>query len=183
MRQILLNMIKETIEKWNIADIYAVSLFVYDENDNPSRPTVTLGYNTEQYLQDSIEDAENEREARWNYAYWPQNEELVFGIGRTRKYVKEWLKENNFPDISNKEIENMDFNKIDKFYFITQKFVDLLVSIVQELHSSGFIRNKFKKDIPILIHELEYYDTIAEQNLRANPADTVADFVRFCKEG
>lgn len=69
MRQILLNMIKETIEKWNIADIYAVSLFVYDENDNPSRPTVTLGYNTEQYLQDSIEDAENEREARWNYAY------------------------------------------------------------------------------------------------------------------
>lgn len=77
----------------------------------------------------------------------------------------------------------MDFNKIDKFYFITQKFVDLLVSIVQELHSSGFIRNKFKKDIPILIHELEYYDTIAEQNLRANPADTVADFVRFCKEG
>lgn len=183
MRQILLAMIKETIEKWDVQDIYAVSLFVYDEDDNPSRPTVTLGYNTEQYFQDSIEDASDEREARWNYAYWPQNEELVFGTGRTRKYVKEWLNQNNFPDISDQELENMDLDKIDSFYFITQKFVEELVSIVQELHSSGFIRNKLKKDIPVLIHELEYYDTIAEQNLHANPADTVADFVRFCKEG
>lgn len=72
-------------------------------------------------------------------------------------------------------------DKIDDFYFITQKLVEKFISIVQELHLSGFIRNKFKKDIPILIRELEYYDKIAEQNLRANPTDTVADFVRFRK--
>lgn len=124
MQQILLEMNKKIIKKWDVRDIYVFSLFVYDENDNPSRTTVTLGYNTEQYFQDSIEDAADEREARWNYAYWPQNEELVFRIGRTRKYIKKWLKLNNFPDISNQEIENIDFDKIDDFYFITQKFVE-----------------------------------------------------------
>lgn len=104
MQQILLETIKEMIKKWDVRDIYAFSLFVYDENDNPSRPTVTLRYNTEQYF----------------------------------------------------------FDKIDDFCFITQKLAEEFFSIVQELHLSGFIRNKFKKDIPILIHELEYYDKIAE---------------------
>lgn len=85
MQQILLEMIKKIIKKWDVRDIYVFSLFVYDENDNPSRTTVTLGYNTKQYFQDSIEDAADEEETRWNYAYWPQNEELVFKIGRTRK--------------------------------------------------------------------------------------------------
>ena len=32
---------------WTDEDIYAVSLFVYNENDNPCKPTMTLGYNTE----------------------------------------------------------------------------------------------------------------------------------------
>lgn len=35
MQQILLEMIKEMIKKWDVRDIYAFSLFVYDEKDNP----------------------------------------------------------------------------------------------------------------------------------------------------
>lgn len=183
MKQILLDSIKKSILKWQEKDIYAVSLFVYDDNDNPCHPTMTLGYNTEQSFRDSINEDTDEREVRWNYAFWPQNEELVFGRGKTRKYVQEWLAENNFPDYSDKEIENFTLDEVDNLYPITLQFVEVLVSIVQELHATGFIRKKFGKDIPVLIHELEYYDKIAEQNLRANPAETVADFVRFCYEG
>jgi hypothetical protein len=29
------------------ADIYVVSFFVYDEGDDPRKPTVTVGFNTE----------------------------------------------------------------------------------------------------------------------------------------
>jgi hypothetical protein len=29
------------------ADIYVVSFFVYDEEDDPRKPTVTVGFNTE----------------------------------------------------------------------------------------------------------------------------------------
>jgi len=33
--------------------------------------------------------------------------------------------------------------------------------------------------IPVLIHQLEYYDEIAEQNLRANPHGLADDFARW----
>ena len=50
MREQLGTMIIETIEQWDVPDIYAVSLFVYDEDDDPRKPTVTLGYNTESVM-------------------------------------------------------------------------------------------------------------------------------------
>ena len=46
MKDILLKEIKKYIESWDKSDIYAISLFVNDEEDNPCQPTVTLGYNT-----------------------------------------------------------------------------------------------------------------------------------------
>lgn len=85
---------------WTDEDIYAVSLFVYNENDNPCKPTMTLGYNTEMQ--------------------------------------------------------------------------------VKEIHQSGVLTQKFKKELPIIIHELEYYDEIAEQNIEANGRILLADFIDFC---
>ena len=63
---------------------------------------------------------------------------------------------------------------------ITEAFVEMLVDIVRELHESGFIQETFKREIPVLIHELEYYYEIAEQNIRANGIELVDDFARFC---
>ena len=65
---------------------------------------------------------------------------------------------------------------------ITKAFVNVLVEVVKELHDSGFVIKEFGKSIPILIHELEYYDTIAQQNLKANPAEIIDEFVNFCIE-
>ena len=95
------------------------------------------------------------------------------------------MKDHGFPYISTEEIyQHGDFCE-EEFYYITQAFVNVLIEIVQELHKSGFIKEQFGKEIPILIHELEYYDEIAEQNLKANPlelSDELDDFVRFCTE-
>src|SRR6266540_6698014 len=59
-------------------DIYVTSLFVYDEEDDPRRPTVTVGYNTESDVARSLDSAEafstDGHEARWNYAFWRQNQ-------------------------------------------------------------------------------------------------------------
>src|SRR2546430_2657650 len=59
-------------------DIYVVSLFVYDEDDDPRRPTVTVGYNTDSDVARSADPADafftDEHEARWNYAFWRQNQ-------------------------------------------------------------------------------------------------------------
>jgi hypothetical protein len=64
---------------------------------------------------------------------------------------------------------------------LTSAFVELLVGVAQRLHQ-GDVERIFGRPIPVLIHELEYYDAIAEQNLAANPAGVVPDvFVRWCR--
>ena len=63
---------------------------------------------------------------------------------------------------------------------VTNAFVKVLVDIVKELHQSGFIKEKFGKEIPVIIHELEYYEEIANQNIEANGYELVEEFVNFC---
>lgn len=184
MKAHIMSEIKNCITSWDKSDIYAISLFVYDEGDNPCHPTFRLGYNTNQKYELEISNASSGKEARWNYAFWLQNTELYFGIGESQKYVKEWLADNNFPYISSQDMfsknAKIDDEGLEK---ITEAFVNVLVEIVKELHDSGFVAKEFGKSIPILIHELEYYDRIAQQNLKANPAECVEEFVKFCLEG
>jgi hypothetical protein len=40
----------------------------------------------------------------------------------------------------------------------------------------------FGRPIPVLVHELEYYDAIAMQNLAANPPGVADDFIRWCRD-
>lgn len=135
------------IESWKEPDIYAISLFVYDE----LKPTLTLGYNTESNVKLNTSNALDEQEARWNYAFWLQNVEFYF------------------------EISNIEGKTIK-----TNEFVSILVEIVKDIHALGILKKKFGKEIPILIHELEYYEEIAIQNIRANGKELVEDFVDFC---
>ena len=64
---------------------------------------------------------------------------------------------------------------------LTRAFVQLLVAVVQRLHQ-GDIGRIFLRPLPVIIHELEYYDEIARQNVAANPPGLVTDeFVRWCR--
>ncbi len=182
LREYLLNKIKRVIDTWDTSDIYAVSLWVQDNGDNPCEPTVTLGYNTEEHFKGEIEHAWDEVEARWNFAYWLQNCEYFFGLDEeTQPIVKRWIASKGFKYYTYEEMVLSDKEPNPKTYEgITQAFVNELVAIVKELHKSGFIRSKFGKDIPVLIHELEYYEEIANQNIEANPKHTVDEFVSFC---
>ena len=65
---------------------------------------------------------------------------------------------------------------------ITHAFVALLIDVVQRLHAEGNIEELLGRTVPVLIHELEYYDTIAAQTVRANPAGVVPDeFIAWCR--
>ena len=61
-----------------------------------------------------------------------------------------------------------------------EQFVNLLVAVVQDIHASGLLIDLFGREIPILIHELEYYEKIARQNIEANGEILDRDFVSFC---
>src|SRR4051812_36222919 len=58
-------------------DVYVVSLLVYDEEDDPRLPTATVGFNTEAQVAKTTGDASGGDEARWNFAFWLQNELAV----------------------------------------------------------------------------------------------------------
>ena len=90
---------------------------------------------------------------------------MCLGLGDTAEDVKEWITEHDLWDSEDE---------------INQKFVELLVSIVQDIHASGLMKDKFGREIPILIHELEYYEKIAQQNIEANGEALDRDFISFC---
>lgn len=179
MKNQLKDMIISSIKNWSDTDIYVISLYVYDNGDNPCEPTVTLGFNTESQVKKEIPNAYDEEEARWNYAFWMQNEFFCFGVGDTAGIVRKWLAENNFPFY---EYEDPIWDKdgiCEEAEKITQAFVNVLVEIVKEIHMQKILTNKFGKELPIIIHELEYYDEIARQNIEANGEILVKEFTEF----
>lgn len=178
MKEQLKKLIIDNIRTWTDEDVYAVSLFVYDDGDNPSKPTVTLGYNTERQVQKELKTGYADKgEARWNYAFWLQNSFFTFGEGETADTVRNWVVENGFE--YNDDDSAVEFE--DDVPEITRAFVSLLVEIVREIHAEKVLTAKFGKELPVLIHELEYYDEIAEQNIQANGKQLVRDFVKWCR--
>ncbi len=171
--------IKTKILSWDndiINDIYVISFYIENVEDESEKPMITLGYNTMEQYEKSISHASSNAEAKWNFAFWLQNEELIIGDNwgenlEDREMIFEWIKENNLYYW----YEDEDFDKlVDK---IIHEFVELCVEVVKQLHYEGVIQEKFGRAIPILIHELEYYPLIAEQNERANPKEVVKEFV------
>jgi hypothetical protein len=74
--------IREKIVSWNdnqINQIYAISLYVSDIDDDPRKPSVMLGYNTIEQWKQMVEKSSDSDEAKWNYAFWLQNCELSIG--------------------------------------------------------------------------------------------------------
>jgi hypothetical protein len=163
-------------------DVYVVSLFAYDEEDDPRKPTLTIGFNTESQVAATIGDASDADEARWNFAFWLQNELGVLG-GSHRDAEGAALREEWIRSLDlwySDEEEDADFDAaMEKGGQSTARFVELAITITQQLHAEGTIARIFGRPIPVLIHELEYYDEIAEQNQRANPEGLADGLTRW----
>lgn len=181
MKEELKELIISNINSWTDKDIYAISLFTYDYNDNPCKPTVALSYNTEAQVEKQTPKAYNEQEARWNYAFWLQNEFFQYGTKDTAQSVRDWLELNELPFFEDDDKAWDDESNYLKASRITTRFVSELIEIVKEIHESGLLTQKFGKEIPIIIHELEYYHEITRQNIKANGKELLGDFIKFCR--
>lgn len=174
-----------------VGDVYVVSLCVEDEEDDPRRPTVMVGFNTETRVvrctprpdQDpGWPIASNAQEARWNFAFWCQNdlgtlcdsERDALGVELREAWIRQlgcWYSD---------EDEARDFERaMHRGAQITDEFVRLLVRAVRDLHVCGVVQRVFGRPVPVLIHELEYYQQIADQNREANPGGLAEDFARW----
>ena len=162
--------------------VYAVSFFVYDEDDDPRRPTLTVGYNTVEHWQQTVSQASSAAEAKWNYAFWPQNEIASFGRSGTpsEATVAEWLRERGLSYTDEQADADLDATlELDER--ITEQFVEACCSAARRLQSEGVVSQALSEQVPVLVHELEYYDAIANQNERCNPPGVADDFVRWVR--
>jgi hypothetical protein len=156
-------------------EIYVVSLFVYDEDDDPRRPTLTVGFNTESNVA-AAPGAEDEREARWNYAFYLQNElDVLFDATRDPGGAA----------LLRRAIEDMGYwfpGEDDVATEVTTPwFVANAVFAARRLQDDGDIARIFGRSIPVLVHEVEYYDAIAMQALAANPPGVADEFIAWVR--
>ena len=145
---------KEKILFWDdkiVCSIYAISFFVYDIDDDPRTPSVTLGYNTHRQWNKAInEGASDKLEAKWNYAFWLQNEQIIIGEDKeSLKMIKNWVNELGCKNINDKAALN-NYKIYDSLVgCITKEFVNVLVNIAKKLFENDIIKKKFEKNIPI----------------------------------
>jgi len=164
------------------SSIYVVSFFVYDDEDDPRRPTLTVGYNTIERWKASIPAASDSAEAKWNFAFWLQNELIKFGGDSSSRaaLVSAWVASTGL-SYSDAE-EEADFDAcLERGEQITAAFVQECCTAVRQLHASGAVAAIFGRSIPVLVHGLEESEEIAAQNEEVNPPGVCAEFARWVR--
>lgn len=178
--------IKDAISNFDeniLKDIYAISFYKSNQDDDPRLPLLTIGYNTiSQWTKCTPKlgqepkwpIASDKDEAKWNFAFWLQNKILVIGE-QDYNPVSDWVKE--LPYYYTDKQEEEDF---DKTYLlgeeIQKKFIGIIIEHAKKLHESGVIIGKFERQIPIIIHELKYNEIPVSWTKLANPKGLTSEF-------
>lgn len=169
------------------ADVYVISFFIDNERDDPRQPTLTIGYNTEAQFRSTIADASDEAEARWNYAFWLQNELTIIGdltrdpdgAAARHQWISElglWYDEPTHP-------EDWMTTVGPTAALIEANFNQACVQLARDLHNDGVIKSAIGKPVPVILHELEYYEGIARRTEAANPPGLADDFTIWVHTG
>ncbi|MFF7730893.1 hypothetical protein [Streptomyces sp. NPDC008001] len=168
-------------------DMYVISFFIDNERDDPRQPTLTIGYNTEAQCRRTVADASDEAEARWNYAFWLQNELTVIGDltrdpdGATARH--QWISELGLWYDEPTHPEDWMTTVGPTTALIETNFNQACVQLARGLHNDGVIKSAIGKPVPVILHELEYYEGIARRTEAANPPGLAADFTTWIHVG
>ncbi|MFF7047888.1 hypothetical protein ACFY94_05875 [Streptomyces griseorubiginosus] len=168
-------------------DIYALSFLIANEDDDPRQPTLTVGCNTEAQARRSIQDASDEAEARWNYAFWIQNELTVVGdltsdpAGAAAR--QKWLTELGLWYDEPTDLADWDSVIGPLAARIESHFTQTCGQLARTLHTTGVIERSVGRTVPVIVHELEYYEAIAWQTEAANPPGVADEFTSWVRNG
>ncbi len=159
----------DAIASWNEPDIYVVSFYYWEDEQDPCKPRLSIGFNTESHYREKSAGVKREDylfDYRWNFAWWLQNDhDVQYGCDpQSAKLIEKWV------------------GTFKIRYHITGAFNDMLVRVVQRIHKEGILTSHFGKELPIIIHELEYYDEPLKINLAANGPELIEQgFIDLCK--
>jgi hypothetical protein len=184
--------IKSAFEAWlatltrsDVEDAYVVSVALHNEEDDPRKPYLFLGLNTDQQVARNEDRASDLSEARWNAAYW-QDDPFTFLAEAEEDEIgsrlrREWIERLGL-GFTDEEEEEADWSFIDdRAGAIDEEFRKLVVAVVQQLHADGTVARTFGRPVPLILHEDEIFDAIATLNEAANPPETVSEFASWVR--
>ncbi len=169
------------------ADIYALSFYHWADEDDPRKATLTVGYNTNARWRACTPApgqepdwpiASDSDEAKWNFAFWLQEKGEACVIGESRVDAtarKAWIVSQKLWWTDKEQDEDFD-RTLELGEQVMDRFVDVCINVAKRLHKDGIVAKKFGRPIPILVHELEYHDGIAEATRKANPKKLAKEF-------
>ena len=172
----LYNAVKSIIDSWQEEGIYAISFFVYSNeayeyNGFSNVSSFAISYNTEE----DCEGAGQYDEERWNYAFWRQEESPVIDPDTPNELTDllfDWYKENGITNIGEEDDDCYDenYNYIGKGPVGHYELLGLVSDVAKRLQQEAFFEKKFGRNLPIIIHGLEYawFDIEATQNANIN---------------
>jgi len=179
----------DEIDAADMPEIYALSFFLQDGEERA--PAMWFGYNTHTQARSST-PAQGEAagwpiasdigEATWNYAFWLQNT-LAF-VGEPGSHGQgvliEVMREEGLWYTEEEAAADPDrcMRLDDRMH---ERFADMCATAARALHANGVIAARFGKTIPIVVHELDYYDRIVDLTQAANPSGIAARFVDWVR--
>ncbi|MDI5903540.1 hypothetical protein, partial [Streptomyces sp. 12257] len=157
------------------------------EDDDPRLPTLTIGYNTEAQARHSTQSASDQEEARWNYAFWIQNQLTVIGDLTSdpdgavvrQAWINElglWYTEPTDPSAWAATVGPLAAQ-------IEAHFNQACCQLAKTLHTTGAIERYVGRSVPVIVHELEYYEGIARRTEAANPPGLADEFTAWVRSG
>lgn len=182
LEQFLYDKVMEVMDTWEYTeDMYVVSFMLYQNDcftyeDLENLTDFSVGYNTEEWT----DGAGPYDEARWNYAFWCENEVPIIDVSNEKGIVNEnffvlmdwYMQENIEPFVYERGASN------------TNGYMELLkvvTKVAKRIQEEGYLKEKLGKRIPIVIHDLDYVDEIIEATKEANPYGEANDFLQFAK--
>lgn len=164
----------DAIKRWDESGIYVASFYSWQDEDDPCKPRLTIGYNTERQFQNTLAEADGEvDDARWNYAWQLQEEDAFAEYGddeEAEELIRQW--------VASQGIDEEDWEACEP---LEAAFTEILVRVVQRLHRDGVLKARLGREIPVLIHGLEYYEETLEINELANGKDLIdKGFAALC---
>jgi hypothetical protein len=182
--------VEKEILSWksiSLKSAYAISFFC-DFGDT-EQPLLKVSFNTDEQVAKAMEgkvktfsllgrkpQPPKEDEAKWNYAFWTQTTKVTVGDptsdGTGFRLCEAWRKERDLRFGSNVSDDKLVENETK----LKREFMNLCARVAKKLHDEGIINKNFGRNVPVIIHELEYYDLIAECTKRANPGGIADEF-------